>query len=153
MRFPFSSLFTLLLSLFYRTPVAMRFPDQNNLELHFGCHTCQLSYFTLVCLWCGRTVSRAGGRSVDVRSRDYQIFSDGQITSFFYPWCSAGALRAQKLRLNDVKHAAPGSTWVLNNFADVISMVDRSTDHGNCCRFVKYTGKLLIPKGGGFHNY
>ena len=29
---------------------------QNNLELHFGCHTCWLSYFTLVCLWCGRTV-------------------------------------------------------------------------------------------------
>ena len=37
---------------------------QNNLELHLGCHTCWLSYFTLVCLWCGRTVSRAGGRSV-----------------------------------------------------------------------------------------
>ena len=44
---------------------------QNNLEL--GCHTCWLSYFTLVGLWCGRTVSREGG----VRSRDYQIFSDG----------------------------------------------------------------------------
>ena len=35
---------------------------QNNLELHLGCHTCWLSYFTLVCLWCGRTVSWAGGR-------------------------------------------------------------------------------------------
>ena len=34
---------------------------QNNLELLLGCHTCWLSYFTLVCLWCGRTVSRAGG--------------------------------------------------------------------------------------------
>ena len=31
---------------------------QNNLELHLGCHTCWLSYFTLVCLWCWRTVSR-----------------------------------------------------------------------------------------------
>ena len=41
---------------------------QNNLELHFGCQTCQLSYFTLVCLWCRQTVSRAVG----VRSRDYQ---------------------------------------------------------------------------------
>ena len=29
---------------------------QNNLELHLGCHTCWLSYFTLVCLWCGWTV-------------------------------------------------------------------------------------------------
>ena len=28
---------------------------QNNLELHLGCHTCWMSYFTLVCLWCGRT--------------------------------------------------------------------------------------------------
>ena len=35
---------------------------QNNLELHLGYHTRWLSYFTLVCLWCGRTVSRAGGR-------------------------------------------------------------------------------------------
>ena len=42
---------------------------QNNLDLHLGRHTCWLSYFTLVCLWCGRTVG--------VRSRDYQIFSDG----------------------------------------------------------------------------
>ena len=46
---------------------------QNNLDLHLGCHTCWLSYFTLVCLWCGRTAARA----VVVRSRDYQIFSDG----------------------------------------------------------------------------
>ena len=46
---------------------------QNNLELHLGCHTCWLSYFTLVCLWCGRTV----GRSVGVRSHDDQIFSNG----------------------------------------------------------------------------
>ena len=37
---------------------------QNNLELHLGCHTCWLSYFTLVCLCCGRTVSRAVGRWV-----------------------------------------------------------------------------------------
>ena len=46
---------------------------QNNFELHLGCHICWLSYFALVCLWCGRTVARA----VVVRSRDYQIFSDG----------------------------------------------------------------------------
>ena len=42
-------------------------------EFHLGCHTCLLSYFTLVCLWCGRTVVR----SVGVRSRDYQILLDG----------------------------------------------------------------------------
>ena len=34
--------------------------SQNNLELYLGCYTCWLSYFTLVCLWCGRTVG--GGR-------------------------------------------------------------------------------------------
>ena len=32
---------------------------QNSLELHLGCHTCSLSYFTLVCLWCGRMVARS----------------------------------------------------------------------------------------------
>ena len=32
---------------------------QNNLELHLGYHTCRMSYFTLVCLWCGRTVGRS----------------------------------------------------------------------------------------------
>ena len=32
---------------------------KNNFELHLGCHTCWLSYFTLVCLWCGRSVARA----------------------------------------------------------------------------------------------
>ena len=31
---------------------------QNNLELHLSCHTCWLSYLTLVYLWCGRTVGR-----------------------------------------------------------------------------------------------
>ena len=41
-------------------------------NLHLGRHTCWLSYFTLVCLWCGRTVAR----SLGVRSRGYQIFSD-----------------------------------------------------------------------------
>ena len=37
---------------------------QNNLELHLGCHTCLLSYFTLVCLWCGRTVRQAYGHVI-----------------------------------------------------------------------------------------
>ena len=31
---------------------------QSNLELNLGCYTCWLSYFKLVCLWCGRTVGR-----------------------------------------------------------------------------------------------
>ena len=36
----------------------------------------------------GQSLGRAGGRAVGVRSSDYQIFSDGQITSFSYSWCS-----------------------------------------------------------------
>ena len=34
-------------------------------------------------------VVRTDGRAVDVRSRDYQIFSDGYFTIFSYPWCFA----------------------------------------------------------------
>ena len=34
----------------------------NNLKLHLGCHTCWLSYFALVCLWCGQTVGCSVGR-------------------------------------------------------------------------------------------
>ena len=47
---------------------------QNNLELHLGCHTCwlsYLSYFTLVCLWCGRTVARSGVVACKVESLRY----------------------------------------------------------------------------------
>ena len=35
---------------------------QNNPELHLGCHNCWLSYFSLVCLWCGRTVYQVGSQ-------------------------------------------------------------------------------------------
>ena len=35
---------------------AMRFLDF--VELHLDCHTYWLSYFILVCLWCGRTVGQ-----------------------------------------------------------------------------------------------
>ena len=34
---------------------AVWFPSKQNLELHLGFHTCWLSYFTLVCLWCWQT--------------------------------------------------------------------------------------------------
>ena len=66
---------------------------QNNLELHLGCHTCWMSYFTLVCLWCGWTVSRSVYGHVTTK------FSwMGNITKFSYPWCSAArASRARAL--------------------------------------------------------
>ena len=38
---------------------------QNNIELHLGCHTCWLSYFTLVYLRCGWTDGWSGARSRD----------------------------------------------------------------------------------------
>ena len=49
---------------------------RNSLELHFGCYTCWLSYFTLICLWCCMAGGRSDGRA-SIRSRDYQISSDG----------------------------------------------------------------------------
>ena len=42
---------------------------RNILELHLGCHTCWLSYFTLVCLWCGRMVDRVYGPVITKISR------------------------------------------------------------------------------------
>ena len=39
---------------------------QNNRELYLGCHFCWLSYFKLVCLWCGPTVGRTVTRSLCV---------------------------------------------------------------------------------------
>ena len=62
-RFPFSSLLTLVVSAL-QDAGGYAISRQNNLELHLGRHTCWLSYFKLVCLWCGRTVARAVGRSV-----------------------------------------------------------------------------------------
>ena len=42
---------------------------QNNLELHLGCHTCWMSYFTFVYLWCGRIVGRMYGHVITKISR------------------------------------------------------------------------------------
>ena len=54
---PWASLACRPLSLFLcsQDPGGYAISRQNNLELHLGCHTCYLSYFTLVFLWCGRT--------------------------------------------------------------------------------------------------
>ena len=72
--------------------------------------SCQL-LTTLMCnQWAPKVVRKceskhwhacgADGRSVGVRSRDYQIFSDGYIITFSYPRCSAGALCVRELRYN-----------------------------------------------------
>ena len=56
------SAFRLLSCLCFTRTRGYAISRQNNLELHLGCHTCLLSHFTLVCLWCGRTVGRSVGR-------------------------------------------------------------------------------------------
>ena len=49
---------TLLLFFLSESPGGhvISFQIKQYLELHLGCHTCWLSYLTLVCLWCGRWV-------------------------------------------------------------------------------------------------
>ena len=53
---------TLLLFFLFKVRAAMCFPSKENLELHLGRYTWCLSYFTLVYLWCGRTVARSLAR-------------------------------------------------------------------------------------------
>ena len=50
---------------------------QNNLELHLGCHTYWLRYFTLVCLWCGRTVGQACSHMITKISRMGSVLTHG----------------------------------------------------------------------------
>ena len=68
---------------------------QNNLELHLGCHTCWLNCFTLVCLWCGRTVGRAGGRCTVTWLPN---FLGWVVYHIFLPMVLRCALRARELR-------------------------------------------------------
>ena len=42
---------------------------QNNFEFDLGCHTCWLSYFTFVHLWCGRSGGWAFGHVITKISR------------------------------------------------------------------------------------
>ena len=48
---------------------------QNNFALHLGCYTCWVSYFTLVCLWCGRLLLFADWpEKIPIRSRQCKRF-------------------------------------------------------------------------------
>ena len=72
--FRFRALLTLLLSLLYKTPVVMRFPA----KITSSCIWVTIPVDWVILHWyaCGADrwyLGRAGG----VRSRDYQIFSDG----------------------------------------------------------------------------
>ena len=68
------------LSLSKKSGWILGFPPKNPCCI---CHTCWLSYFTLICLWCGRAC---------VRSRDYLC----TVNQNSYPWCTAA--RARELR-------------------------------------------------------
>ena len=70
-------------------------------------HNSWTSYFTLVCLWCGWTA-----RQVGRTSRDYQNFSDRQITKFSCPWCSASrAWSSAKKKILAKKIISTAQTW------------------------------------------
>ena len=80
------------LSLSKKSGWTLGFPPKNPCCI---CHTCWLSYFTLVCLWCGRAC---------VRSRDYLC----TVNQNSYPWCTAARVRvSQKMFVvnQDVKNA------------------------------------------------
>ena len=70
---------------------------QNNLELHLGCHTCWLSYFTLVCPWCERTVGRSLGRCTVTWLPN------------FLGW--RGSARARKARVELRYNMKRGASW------------------------------------------
>ena len=61
-------------------------------ELHLGCHTCCLNYFTLVCLWCGRTVGRTHGHVITKISYPWISYK------LSYPWCSASRAWSSAMR-------------------------------------------------------
>ena len=68
---PWASLACRPLSLFHcsQDPGGYAILRQNNIKLHLGCHTCYLSYFTLVFLWCGQTGGREDGHVITKISR------------------------------------------------------------------------------------
>ena len=73
-QFPFTVSSLLTLSLLYKTPVAMRF----SAKITSSCIWVAIPVDWVILHWyaCGAD-GRSGGRAVGVRSRDYQIFSDG----------------------------------------------------------------------------
>ena len=78
-RFPFSSLLTLRLSLLYKTPVAMRLPAKITLSSIWV--AVPVDWVILHWYTCGADGRSLRSRSVDVRSRDYQIFLDAPLLS------------------------------------------------------------------------
>ena len=86
---------------------------QNNLELRLGCHTCWSSYFTLVCLWCGRTVARAVGRCTVTLLPNFLGWVD--LRTYAAPL--EGASCARELRYEPLNSCiAVLSVWIMKTF-------------------------------------
>ena len=84
---------TLPLCFLSKSPAGHAISFQIKPELHFGCHTCRLNYFILVCLWCGRTLGRAvHGHVITKFSRT------GSLPHFLTHGAPLLAFRARKLR-------------------------------------------------------
>ena len=79
---------------FLKVLAAMRFFFQIKPWVTFG-----LPYPLIELFYIGISVVRTDGRAVGVRSRDYQIFSDGRFTTFLYPWCCAARASRAKAPL------------------------------------------------------
>ena len=119
----------LLLSLLYKTPVAMRFPAKITSRLHLGCHTCWVSYFTLVCQWCERTASRAGGRSVGRCTVAWLPNFLGWVDYFI---CLPMVLRARELRY-DLTNLISGSIDLFTDTAAIFNYFDLRSIIGCPC--------------------
>ena len=92
---------TLLLLFFSNSPGGHAISFQIKPWVAFG-----LPYLLIELFYIGmpvvRTDGRAGGRTVGrCAVRGYQIFSDGEFTTFLYPWCSAA--RASRARAPAMK--------------------------------------------------
>ena len=79
---------------FLKVLAAVRYFFQIKPWVTFG-----MPYLLIELFYIGISVVRTDGRAVGVRSRDYQIFSDGQFTTFLYPWCSAARASRAKAPL------------------------------------------------------
>ena len=81
----------------------------NNLELHLGCHTCWLTYFTLVCLWCGQTVGCSVGRCTVTWLPNFLGWVD--LLSYAAPQARASRVRRAPLRTELIYTFGDGSNF------------------------------------------
>ena len=136
------------------------------------CHTCWLSYFTLVCLWGGgtivRLVARLVARSFGVRSRDYQISRMGRFLGYGAPHARASRgvpllIRKQRVRyevpisrIPPIEHGVPrvqswvqlysGSIWMILLMKLVIVKPKCMLMIANCFSSLRYQIRLMVSQ-------